>query len=236
MKKAYALICCVLAALPLFALEAVVVSVVGKAEVQTAQGWQPMKAGEKITKGTLISTGFKSQAVLGIGRSTVTVRPLSRLTVQELTENPDKDISKVYLDAGSIKADIKAAQNKRVGFTVKSPVATASVRGTAGIFDAAGFLQSTDGTWAVAANTLLGEREVHVSKGSSIAPAADGTIIEPQERNADVAVPNNPLTTPPSQKETSSSAPSSVSEALKNAGEKTTSPDTSRIVFEIGFD
>ena len=68
MKKAYALICCVLAALPLFALEAVVVSVVGKAEVQTAQGWQPMKAGEKITKGTLISTGFKSQAGLGIGK------------------------------------------------------------------------------------------------------------------------------------------------------------------------
>lgn len=235
MKKTYALICFILAVFPIFALEAVVVSVVGKAEVQTAQGWQPLKAGEKITKGALISTGFKSQAVLGIGKSTVTVRPLSRLTIQELTENPDKDISKVYLDAGSIKADIKAVQNKRVGFTVKSPVATASVRGTAGIFDAAGFLQSTSGTWAMAANTALGEREIHVSKDSSAAPAADGTIIAPQERNATVAAADNLLMTPPSKTEASSSAPSSPSEALKKAGEAV-APDTSKIVFEIGFD
>ena len=36
------------------------------------------------------------------------------------------------MDTGSICADIKPVENKRVGFTVKTPAVTASVRGTAG--------------------------------------------------------------------------------------------------------
>ena len=193
---------------PVFALDATVVSVLGKAEMQTVNGWELMKEGARIAEGTVISTGFKSQAVLAIGKSKITVQPLSRLTVQELSERPGKDVSKVYLDAGSIKADVKAAENKRVGFTVKSPVATASVRGTAGTIDAFGMLESTSGVWAVipreAENT--GAPAIEVVKGSGIAVAASGEVTAPQQFNMGAALSASPLAIAPSAAEVSAAA------------------------------
>jgi len=200
MKKICVCLWAVLLFAPLCALEAVVVSVLGKAEVQTTGEWQPMTVGAKISSGAIISTGFKSQAVLEIGKSTVTVQPLSRLTLEQLTQRRDTDTSKVYLDAGSIKADVKAAENKRVGFTVKSPVATASVRGTAGVIDAFGFLESTSGVWLVDPDTAI-EAAVEgysVAKGSAIAVDTDGIVVEPQKLNVRIALNAAPTAVAPS--------------------------------------
>ena len=55
----------------------------------------------------------------------------------------------MFLDAGSIKADIKKSENKRVGFKVRTSVATASVRGTSGEIYSDGTLVCLSGKWAI---------------------------------------------------------------------------------------
>ena len=220
MKKTCLLVFFAVLIIPAFTLDAVVVSVLGKAEMQTAKGWQPMKTGAKLTAGTLVSTGFKSQAVLTIGKSTVTVQPLSRLTIEQLTERADSDVSKIYLDAGSIKADIKAAENKRVGFTVKSPVATASVRGTSGTIDSFGALESTSGVWMVApASDNVDEvvQGVAVEKGSSISVSSEGRITPPQQSNTQAATSASLVFVSPSVAEVSAVAVISPVAAAQNA-------------------
>ncbi len=117
--------------IPVFALEGVVVSSTGKVEVQTATGWAPLKIGDEIQSGRVISTGFRSQAIIQVAGSSIVINQLSRLTLEQLTETNEAHESEVFIDLGSISADVQTSQNKRVGFVVNTPVATASVRGTA---------------------------------------------------------------------------------------------------------
>ena len=55
----------------------------------------------------------------------------------------------LYALAGKIKADIKKSENKRVGFKVRTSVATASVRGTSGEIYSDGTLICLSGKWAI---------------------------------------------------------------------------------------
>ncbi len=52
-------------------------------------------------------------------------------------------------DICSGKADIKKSENKRVGFKVRTSVATASVRGTSGEIYSDGTLICLSGKWAI---------------------------------------------------------------------------------------
>lgn len=169
-----------------YAQTATVTSVFGKAEVQENSSWKALAVGDVISAGKVISTGFNSELVLKIGNSTITVKPLSRVTLEQLNVKDGNHNSTVMLDAGSLNADVKAAENKRVGFSVKSPVATASVRGTAGNIDSYGNLESTEGTWSVVEGNVDDakeeKRQVLVSKGLSISmDSTTGGIVTPQE-------------------------------------------------------
>jgi hypothetical protein len=117
--------------LPLMALDGQIVTVTGKVEAQDASGtWKAAKSGDPITAGTMISTGFKSEATVKLGASILTVKPLTRMTLTQLVEKEDTVNTDVYLEVGNVKAEVNSLNNKKNGFTVKSPVATASVRGT----------------------------------------------------------------------------------------------------------
>ncbi|MBO4319397.1 MAG: FecR domain-containing protein [Treponema sp.] len=132
-----------------YALEAKVVSVTGKVEVQTGgSSWKTLKAGDKITKGSVISTGFKSSAKISIDNTTVDLGPLTRITVEKLASNSAKDETNLYLDTGKVKAEVKKDSAKKVDFKVSSPVATASVRGTIIEYTAGGTLRTSEGTGA----------------------------------------------------------------------------------------
>ncbi|MBO6218478.1 MAG: FecR domain-containing protein [Treponema sp.] len=132
----------------LFAMQAQVVSATGKAEVQKGSSWAALKAGDVLDAGSVIQTGFKSELVLKIKESTVTVSALTRITLQTLAEregisgSQGKDETTIFLDTGSLKSNVQKSADRRVGFTVRSPVATASVRGTALQF-IAGFKKNT---------------------------------------------------------------------------------------------
>ncbi len=130
-KIIFALSIFCLAMVPILAMEGTVVSVTGKVEVESPSGWKALKEGDIVNSGLVISTGFRSKAVLKVAGSLITVDPLTRLTLEQLSESGDAHSTEVFLDLGTIGANVKTAENKRVNFRVNTPVATASVRGTA---------------------------------------------------------------------------------------------------------
>ena len=68
--------------LPLMALDGQIVTITGKVEAQDASGtWKAAKAGDSIRAGTMLSTGFKSEATVKLGASILTVKPLTRMTL-----------------------------------------------------------------------------------------------------------------------------------------------------------
>ena len=128
-----------------FAANATVIYAEGKVEVQNGSTWVPLKENDTIPKGAVISTGFKSQAVIKFQESTFTLEPLTRITVEQLAVTSKTDESKLYVSSGKVKFDIKTSQDKRASFQARSPIATASVRGTEGTFGADGSLTTIRG-------------------------------------------------------------------------------------------
>jgi hypothetical protein len=98
-------------------------------------GWTAARTGQSVTKDTVISTGFKSTAQIALGNSTVTVRPLTRLSFEEILNIQGNETVSLSLRSGRIRADVTAPAGGRTDFTVRSPIATASVRGTSFEFD-----------------------------------------------------------------------------------------------------
>lgn len=168
--------------LPLLALEGEVTAVKGKAEIKQSGRWVPAMAGNKITSGSMISTGFKSELTLKIDGSVITVRPMTRLTIEEIVQNNEAVSSEVYLNVGSVKADIKPASTKKVEFKVKTPVATASVRGTSGEIDSEGLLIGTSGSWSYVNNSGI---ETRVNIGDSVVIDDKGMVTPAQVAKID---------------------------------------------------
>ena len=129
-----------------FSIEAKVISVSGKAQVQKSGVWKNISVGDVLTKGNLIQTGFKSQVVFSIKsnneNSKITVNQLSRITIEQLMEDNSGDTTSVFVTTGSVKSEIKKTTDFRTNYTVRSPVATASVRGTDFVVFANGIIMS----------------------------------------------------------------------------------------------
>ncbi len=107
-----------------------VLQVSGKAEVLNGTEWKVLRVGDTLKNGDTIQTGFKSSLVLKVKDSTINVAALTRMTVEQLSENPQKDDVRVFVTTGSVNSSVQKSANKKLGFTVRTPVATASVRGT----------------------------------------------------------------------------------------------------------
>lgn len=151
MKKIVTILVLLTVAFYSFALDGIVMEVLGKVEKQVDNSWIALKKGDVLVPGDIVSTGFKSEAVISIGESVITVKALTRMTIEQLYEKNKNHVSSVYLDVGSVSADVKPVTNKRVGFTVKTPAVTASVRGTAGIVYAYGKVEGIRGKWGLSA-------------------------------------------------------------------------------------
>lgn len=134
MKKIFILALISILGSAMFGIEARVVSVSGKVQVQRGAAWVDLRTNDVIRKGEMIQTGFKSELKLSITsanqNSTLTVAPLSRLTIEQLVEGAGADKASVYVTTGSVKSEIKKTEDRRASYTVRGPVATASVRGT----------------------------------------------------------------------------------------------------------
>jgi hypothetical protein len=131
-----------------------------------AAEWQAAAVGQELERETLVSTGFKSEAVIELGDSTLLARPLTRLTLGEIAAAAGSDRIEVQLRTGRIRADVRPPAGGAVDFTVRSPMATASVRGTSFEFDTF-TLRVDEGTvsFSGADNTA-----VYVAAGQSSSP------------------------------------------------------------------
>lgn len=165
-------------------LEAKVKSVTGKVERKESTSWVALKAGDTLKSGDVISTGFDSQAVLIVGESTVTVKALTRLTLAQLMASNTKDKASIVLDSGSVKASVKHS-SKKADFTVKTPSATASVRGTEFTIDSMANLTVLDGAVAYyPSGTAAAEAEFNAPLPEDEEVPADGEEV-PAEAGGD---------------------------------------------------
>jgi hypothetical protein len=116
---------------------AVVRETSGTVEVKApgAAEWKAAVVGQTLERASLVSTGFRSTALIMIGNSAVTVRPLTRLSLEEIAAIQNEEQVILNLRAGRIRADVKPPVGGKTDFSVRSPIATASVRGTVFDFD-----------------------------------------------------------------------------------------------------
>jgi ferric-dicitrate binding protein FerR (iron transport regulator) len=175
----------------LFSQEAVIREAVGTVEVKAAGAadWSPAEPGQIIGRTAVLSTGFKSTAVLGLGNSTLTVQPLTRLTVEELAESGGNERVNLNLRTGRIRADVKPPAGGKTEFVVKSPTATASVRGT--VFEFNGIqLQVDEGRVHISAGDRIGS---YVGAGHEVQTDPDtgrtGTVAEAAKENLAPSLP-----------------------------------------------
>lgn len=120
-----------MAAAGLFAYDAEVLSVQGKAQYSSnGTSWTPIAQGTKISQGATIQTAFKSALKLKFKGSVVDLGPMTRVKLDELSESPAKDNAVVSMKIGTLTSNVKKVEDRRAGFTIKGPAATASVRGT----------------------------------------------------------------------------------------------------------
>lgn len=121
----------------IFAQNGVIREITGEVELKHAgtSAFVAASAGDTVNLNTIISTGFRSTAVVTVGSSTITVRPLTRLSLAEIQSSETAENVNVNLQAGRVRVEVKPAAGTRSNFTVQSPSATASVRGTSFDFD-----------------------------------------------------------------------------------------------------
>ncbi len=117
---------------PLFSqLQAVFKELSGKVEVKAPlKEWEPAQLGMIISKGTIISTGFKSTARLEIGPSDLYVKQLTRMELEELTMIKGTVTTGLNLRVGKVEARVKTVEGLEHNFKLRSPISTAAVRGT----------------------------------------------------------------------------------------------------------
>lgn len=150
LKKTAALaaVLTVSAAVSVFADSAVVLSLQGKVEVNRSDKWIPLTESDTVQQGEVVSTGFKSSAVLRYKGATIQLGPLTRVTLETLAQNEKKDTVSLYLNTGAVKSSVKKTENKRISYTIHNPVAVASVRGTEFVFDSTGDISCSGGAVA----------------------------------------------------------------------------------------
>lgn len=216
MKKIVTILVLLTVAFYSFALDGIVMEVLGKVEKQVDNSWIALKKGDVLVPGDIVSTGFKSEAVISIGESVITVKALTRMTIEQLYEKNKNHVSSVYLDVGSVSADVKPVTNKRVGFTVKTPAVTASVRGTAGIVYAYGKVEGIRGKWGLSAPQ---PKLINLNRGDVVAltESVENQTMEGIELNQEQL--ENVVGEIDEVLESMLSAPAGVAEVFVNPGE-----------------
>ena len=175
-------------ALPLCAASATIVSAEGKVEVERGGKGVRLSANDTVSEGETVSTGFKSKALLRYQGSVLQLGALTRVTLEKLAAGEQNDTVAVYLNTGAVKSTVKPLENRRVNYTVRNPVAVASVRGTEFDFRGDGVISCSEGAVAAysarsyiasAVNTVPAEGKSNAATpASDIAPSAPaGTVV-----------------------------------------------------------
>lgn len=169
-----------ISALAAASLTATVTEIAGKVECKLpGKEWRSAKTGDVLPAGSLIATGFKSTAILKTESAVLTVKPVTRLSLEELVKSEGTTKTQMFLMAGRVKAEVTPKEGEKAEFKVKSPTATASVRGTGFEFDGHnllvdhGAVQFESGTGAgIPQMVASGEFSTFNQTGTVTAPTA----------------------------------------------------------------
>jgi len=151
--------------------------------------WIPAKLNDPIGESTVISTGFKSTAVLSVGNSTLIVRALTRMSVEALMNSDETDTVNIGLSTGRIRADVKPPAGGKTSFAVQTNTATASVRGTSFEMDTTN-IHVLEGS--VRFQPSGGGRPVMVAAGQESRIDEGGAVSPLLAAEASVALPSLP--------------------------------------------
>jgi hypothetical protein len=161
-----------------FAQKAVIKDLTGTVELKLAgaSDFIPATAGAEVAQDTIISTGFKSTALVQAGSAVITVRPLTRLAFTEIQAMQGAENLNMNLQAGRVRVDVNPPAGTKASLSVSSPTATASVRGTSFEFDTMN-LRVNSGTVV-----FMGKwgYQVSVKEGFTSSVGASGTASAPQ--------------------------------------------------------
>jgi hypothetical protein len=163
----------------------------GTVEVKApgSEVWRNAVEGNRIEKNTIISTGFKSTAVVVLGDSVLTVRPLTRLSLEEIIRSQSDEQVNLYLHTGRVRADVSPPSGGKTDFVVRSPMATASVRGTSFEFDTEQLVVQEGRVQY----SLENGRQTYVAAGgTSYVDETGGSLVTPFEAMAELLSPALP--------------------------------------------
>ena len=173
MKKTALVLFLLVIGVSIFAQNGVIRDLSGTVELKIAgaAAYTPAKAGDSIARDTVISTGFKSSALVEVGNAIIVVRPLTRLTLTEISSSAGNETLNMNLQAGRVRVDVNPPAGTKASLSVTSPSATASVRGTSFDFDSR-FVRVGNGSVSFKGNRGY---SVQAPAGSSVGLGSNGT-------------------------------------------------------------
>jgi hypothetical protein len=196
MKRKVLTVVLVLAAACAFAQSGVIKELSGTVEVKGAgaAAFSPAKTGEQVKEDTIVSTGFKSTALIEIGSTVIAVRPLTRLTLKEIKASQGSESLNVNLQSGRIRVDVNPPAGAKAAMAVVSPSATASVRGTSFEFDTRN-LRVNSGNVIFKGVRSQGTL---ITAGFATTTDLNGVAVNPLDFGMDAFKPQTPVGTQPS--------------------------------------
>ena len=151
--------------------------------------WVSASVGMDLEQSSVISTGLQSSATLLIGQSRIMVRPLTRLSIEELSTQQNTEQVGLFLRTGKVRAEVTPPQNGRTDFTLRSSQATNSVRGTTFEFDTVRLTVEEGRVWFA---TSAGGSSALVRAGESSAYIEAAVLVSPPHAIVEVLRPELP--------------------------------------------
>lgn len=130
-------------------LEIKAVSVQGKASYRYGEEkWQTLHEGFSLGRGASVQTGFRSSLSIAIGKSRVNLSQLTRITIEQAVRDleGDSDVSVFQSKGRTLNIVSPYKKDRKVIFTVTTPIATAAVRGTEFVMDVDGYVDCLEGS------------------------------------------------------------------------------------------
>ncbi|MDR0494429.1 MAG: FecR family protein [Treponema sp.] len=146
-------------------------------------------AGDLLTQDTIVSTGFKSTAIIEVGSSTIMVRPLTRLSLAGIQSDSGAEKLNVNLQTGRIKVDVKPPAGTKSNVSVQGSSATASVRGTSFEFDGFNLFVNEGAVSFESGNGVV----ILVSQNEGSSANGYGGVSDPQANNTNGLVSPFPV-------------------------------------------
>ncbi|MCL2070126.1 MAG: FecR family protein [Treponema sp.] len=161
----------------------------GTVELSAAGGaFVPAAVGAQMQEDTVISTGFRSSAVVELGSVLIAVRPLTRMSLTEIRSSAGTETVNVNLQAGRVRVDVNPPAGVRTSMSVTTPSTTASVRGTSFEFDTRSLSVESG---RVDFRGLSGQ-EISIGQGFSIVIGESGSAFSPFALGSARLRPNSP--------------------------------------------